>query len=1086
MTEVMQHKGMTRIVTTFLQGNLSVILILISLIVGAVAIAVTPREEDPQIVVPIADIMVNMPGASARQVERQVATPLEKLLYQIDGVEYVYSTSYPSYAVVTVRFYVGEDRERSWVKLYNKINSNLDLVPPGVTGWAVKPVEIDDVPIINLTLYSKIYSDYVLHRLAEELEIRLQAVKNAGKTYIVGGRRRQVTIHLSAQRMAGRGIAIDAVERAIKGANGSLQAGSLIQGDNVIDFHAGRFLITADEVKNLVVGVQNMSPVFLKDVARVADGPQEPDNYVRISYAKRAFTYMDPAAHGGKRPADIKPGVDYPAVTVAVAKRRGTNAVWVSEEVRAEAKAFAASALPKGVYLRVTRDYGQTADAKVNDLMEDLLVAIVIVVLLLAYTLGWREGIIIALAVPVTFSITLIINLLFHYTINRVTLFALILALGLVVDDPIVDVENIHRHFAMRNESPFDAIVSAVNEVRPPIILATLAVIISFVPMFFITGMMGPYMAPMALNVPVAMLSSLLVAFTITPWLSLHMLKGSYEHPVEKPYSMEDDRFFKIYSRVLNPMFKSSKLRKGLLGLIAVLMAFAVLLVVTGRVPLKMLPFDNKNELDIVIDMPEGTTLETTQATAADISRYLLGLPETTDVTSYSGTASPMDFNGLVRHYYLRQGPRYADVRVNFIDKEYREQQSHAIALRIRNGLTAIARRDGARIEIVENPPGPPVLDTLVAEVYGGIGQPYSQLVNKAKIVRSIMAKTPGVVDIDDFIVAPQKKVIFKIDRLKAALSGISEQQIAQALQGSIMGADPSALMIANEVRPVDIELRLPRQERALKAQLRQIMITGINGQQVFLADLGTFENTTIDQPIYHKNLKPVVYVFGDTAGLPPPNAVLDLESKIEHVRALKDVNVLWSGEGEWHVTIHVFRDLGIAFGIAVLGIYILLLYQTQSYLLPAIQLIALPLSVIGILPGFWLLNLLTAHPVGGWQNPVFFTATAMIGMIALSGIATRNAILLIEFVEERKKEGKPLRRSLIEAGALRTRPIFLTSLAAMLAAWPISLDPVFSGLAWALIFGIAVSTFFTLIVVPVVYFMAYGEVDSEEQKDQQ
>jgi multidrug efflux pump subunit AcrB len=1070
---------MTKIVTTFLQGNLSVILILISLIVGVVAIAVTPREEDPQIVVPIADILVNMPGASAREVERQVATPLEKLLYQIDGVEYVYSTSYPSQAVVTVRFYVGEDRERSWVKLYNKINSNLDLVPPGVTGWAIKPVEIDDVPIINLTLFSPHYSDYVLHRLAEELEIRLQSVKNAGKTYIVGGRQRQITVHLSPQRMAGRDIGMDAVERAIKSANGSLPAGSLIQGDKIVDLHAGRFLTSADEVKNIVVGVQGMKPVFLKDVATVGDGPAEPDNYVRICFAQRAFSYMDPAAHGGQKPPGIKADKDYPAVTVAVAKRRGTNAVWVSEEVLKEAQKFAHTALPEGVYLRVTRDYGQTADAKVNDLMEDLIVAIAIVVVLLAYTLGWREGIIIALAVPVTFSLTLLVNLLFHYPIHRVTLFALILALGLVVDDPIVDVENIHRHFAMRKESPFDAIVSAVNEVRPPIILATLAVIISFLPMFFITGMMGPYMAPMALNVPISMLASLLVAFTITPWLSLHMLKGSYEHPVHKPYNIEEDAFFKIYSRVLGPMFESRKLRRGLIALILVLLGFAVLLVFTGRVPLKMLPFDNKNELDVVIDMPEGTTLETTQAAAADIGGYLMRLPETTDVTTYSGTASPMDFNGLVRHYYLRQGPRYADVRVNFIDKQYRKDQSHAIALRVRDALTAIARRNGARIQIVENPPGPPVLDTLVAEVYGGIGEPYAKLVDAAKIVRSVMQKTPGVVDVDDFLVAPQKKTIFQVDRMKAAVNGISDEEIARALQGSVFGARPSSLMIDNEVRPVAIELRLPRQERALEADLMQLKITGAGGQKVFLSDLGTFVNTTIDQPIYHKNLQPVVYVFGDTAGLPPPNAVLDLEKEIAHVPALKNVNVDWSGEGEWFITLRVFRDLGIAFGVAVLGIYILLLYQTQSYLLPAIQLIALPLSVIGILPGFWLLNLLTAHPVGGWANPVFFTATAMIGMIALSGIATRNSILLIEFVEERKKEGKPIKRSLIEAGALRTRPIFLTSFAAMLAAWPISLDPVFSGLAWALIFGIAVSTFFTLIVVPVVYFMAYGHKDN-------
>jgi multidrug efflux pump subunit AcrB len=1075
VTEGKPQNLMTRIVAAFLEGNLSVILILISFVAGVVALSVTPREEDPQIVVPIADVIISMPGASAREVERQVSTRLEKLLYQIDGVEYVYSTSFPSQAIVTVRFYVGEDRERSWVKLYNKINSNIDQVPPGVTGWVIKPVEIDDVPIINLTLYSDRFSDYELHRMAEELEIRLQGVKNAGRTFIVGGRQRQISVHLSPQRMAGRDIGIDAIERALKTANVALPAGDLIQQDTVVRLDAGRFLSTSEEVGNLVVGAQNMKPVFLKEVATVEDGPGEAANYTRISFSDRAFSQIDPAAQGPARPPAIEPLKDYPAVTVAVAKRRGTNAVWVSEEVRKEAEQFAQKALPEGAHLRITRDYGRTADEKVNDLIEALLVAIAIVVLLLAYTLGWREGVIIALAVPITFSFTLLINLLLGYTINRVTLFALILALGLVVDDPIVDVENIHRHFAMRKQKPFDAVVSAVNEVRPPVILATLAVIFSFVPMFFITGMMGPYMAPMALNVPVAMLLSLLVAFTITPWLSLHMLRASYDHPTHRAYTLEEDPFFKGYSRILNPMFASRRLRWGLIALIGLLMAFAVWLVFSHRVPLKMLPFDNKNEFYVVVDMPEGTTLEQTEAAARDIAGYLIRLPEATDVMSYSGLAGPVDFNGLVRHYYQRQGPRFADVRVNLVGKKRREFQSHAITLRTRNDLQAIALRHGANIKIVEVPPGPPVIATIVAEVHGSLGEPYEQIVASAKIVRHLMEETPGIVDVDDTLVAAQKKTIFKVDRTKAALNGISGQQIAQALQGTVLGASPSSLRIDNEVHPVSIQLRLPREERTLQADLKQVMINGGNGQRVFLSELGTFADETIDQSIYHKNLNPVVYVFGETAGLPPPEAVLTLADKVEHARDLKDVNVIWSGEGEWDITLRVFRDLGIAFGVAVLGIYILLLYQTQSYLLPAIQLIALPLSVIGILPGFWLLNLITAQQVGGWGNPVYFTATAMIGMIALSGIATRNAILLIEFVEKRKKEGKPIKRSLIEAGALRTRPILLTSLAAMLAAWPITLDPIFSGLAWALIFGIAVSTFFTLIVVPVVYFMAYG-----------
>ena len=1102
---------MTRIVEAFLEGNLSVLLILISLIAGGIALLVTPREEDPQIVVPIADVLVSMPGASAREVERQVATRLEKLLYQIDGVEYVYSTSYPSRAIVTVRFYVGEDRERSWVRLHNKIQSNIDQVPPGVAGWVVKPVEIDDVPIMNLTLYSDRYDDYALRRMAEELEIRLQGVKNAGRTYIAGGRPRQIRVRLSPQLMAGRGVSIQDMQRAIQGANVTFPADNLIHENEERRLDAGRFLVSSAEVANLVVGIQDGRPVYLQEVAAIEDGPAEAETYTHIALGESAYSSMDPAAillhtlppsakegierspaaeQNGVLPAKIHRFKDYPAVTVAVAKRRGTNAVWVSEEILKEAERFAREVLPEDVQLRTTRDYGRTADEKVNDLVEALLVAIAIVVILLAYTLGWREGIIIALAVPVTFSFTLLINLLLGFTINRVTLFAMILSLGLVVDDPIVDVENIHRHFSMRTEPPKQAVISAVNEVRPPIILATLAVIISFVPMFFITGMMGPYMAPMALNVPVAMLMSLLVAFTITPWLSLHMLKGEYNRPRERPFSLEDSGLFKVYSRVMTPVMASRRLRWGILGLTILLFGFAVWLVLSHRVPLKMLPFDNKNELQLVIDMPEGTTLETTEATTNALADYLVRVPEVTDVSTYVGTSSPMDFNGLVRHYYLRRGAHVADIRINFVGKKQRRQQSHALGLRLRNDLQRIASLHGANIKIVETPPGPPVIATLVAEVYGKIGQPYEELVRAATKVRQHMEATRGVVDVDDVLVAPEKKLTFRVDRAKAMVHGISDRQIAETLQGTMVGAAPGSLGLDNEVNPVFIKLRLVREDRARQADLEQLMIKGANGEGVYLTDLGTFEAGTIDQPIYHKNLRPVVYVFGDTAGLPPPDAVLTLSDEVKNDPRLKGFDIVWSGEGEWDITLRVFRDLGIAFGIAVLGIYILLLYQTQSYLLPAIQLIALPLSVIGILPGFWLLNALTGHPVGGWGNPVYFTATAMIGMIALAGIATRNSILLIEFVEVQKSKGEPLGKSLIEAGALRTRPIFLTSLAAMLAAWPITLDPIFSGLAWALIFGIAVSTFFTLIVVPLVYYMAYakreGKADNgKAQKDE-
>jgi multidrug efflux pump subunit AcrB len=1085
-THAPSHNWINRIVEAYLTGNLSVLLILLSLIAGVVALWVTPREEDPQIVVPIADVIVSAPGASAREVERQVATRLEKLLYQIDGVEYVYSTSFASQAIVTVRFYVGEDRERSWVKLHNKIQSNIDQVPPLVAGWVVKPVEIDDVPLVNLTLYSSHYGDFELRRMAEELEIRLQAVKNTGRTYIVGGRPREISVRLSPQLMAGRGISTEDIQRAIRAANETLPAGELVSGDEEIQLKAGRFLASAEEVGRLVVGVRDARPVLLGEVATIVDGPAESESYTRIAFGEKAYSEIDPASDGSPLPAEIERLRDYPAVTVGVAKRKGTNAVWVSEEVRKEAERFAHEVLPDGVHMRVTRDYGKTADGKVDELVEALWVAIIIVVVLLAYSLGWREGIIIALAVPITFSFTLLVNLLLGYTINRVTLFALILSLGLVVDDPIVDVENIHRHFAMRTEPPHKAIMSAVNEVRPPIILATLAVIVSFLPMFFITGMMGPYMAPMALNVPVAMLMSLVVAFTVTPWLSLHMLKTVYDHPREKPVSLEESRLFIIYSKIMNSLIRNRALRWGILGLVLGLLGFAGWLVVSGRVPLKMLPFDNKNEFYVILDMDEGTSLEATEAAAHALADYLARTPEVTDVATYAGLSGPVDFNGLVRHYYLRRGSNVGEVRVNLVEKKRRSQQSHAMTLRLRNDLKRIADRHGANIKIVEIPPGPPVIATLVAEIHGESGRPYEELVRAGKTVGRLMEETPGVVDVDDVLVAPQRRIVFKVDRMKAALNGISQQQIAGALQGMVMGTGAGSLHVESEVYPTVVKLRLPREDMALRADLEQLMIKGAGGESVFLSDLGSFEEEVIDQPIYHKNLRPVVYVFGETAGLPPPEAVLALEDKVEQTRELDGVQVIWSGEGEWDITLRVFRDLGIAFGVAVLGIYILLLYQTQSYVLPAIQLIALPLSVIGILPGFWLLNVITGHPVGGWQDPVYFTATAMIGMIALAGIATRNSILLIEFVEERIKEGKPLLRALIEAGALRTRPIFLTSFAAMLAAWPITLDPIFSGLAWALIFGITVSTFFTLIVVPLVYYMAYGNENVQDKGDSQ
>ena len=1076
MTDQEQHGAVARIVKVFLQGNLSMLLILLTLVAGAVALLVTPREEEPQIVVPLADVMVQMPGASAEEVEKQVSTRLERLLYQIDGVEYVYSMSRPGMAVVTVRFYVGQDREDSLIKLYNKIAMHTDVVSPGITGWVVKPIEIDDVPIVNVTLWSDRYDDHQLRRMGEQVEIALQSIKNTGRTEIVGGRQRKISVWLDAEAMAAHRVSPLEISQVLQGANVNSASGSFVRNNREFLVESGPFLENSQELGKLVVGVYQSRPVYLRDVARLEDGPEEAKTYTHISFGPgRALVSGEKSAHRQR---------DYPAVTVAVAKQKGSNAVTVARNLEAKLEELQRDVLPNDVQVLITRNYGETANAKVNELISELGMAIVIVVGLIALTLGWREAVIVVLAVPLTFGLTLLVNLLAGYTINRVTLFALILSLGLVVDDPIVDVENIFRHFRMRLQRPRLAVFMAVNEVRPPIILATLAVIVSFLPLFFITGMMGPYMRPMALNVPVAMMASMVVAFTATPWLSYHILKSQYGRQ-EEPFVLENSALYRVYRLVISP-FLNHRWAAWLfiLGLIA-LFVLASLLAVTGTVPLKMLPFDNKNEFQIVVDMPEGTSLETTDAVLSDLASRLRSVPEVTEVLTFAGTASPIDFNGMVRHYYLRQGPHLGDLRVNLLPKEDRQQQSHEILLRLRDDLVRIGKQHGADIKLVEVPPGPPVFSTLVAEVYGRPGHGYDELIAGAKQLRALMQTERGVVDLDDTVEADQTKYVFLIDKEKASLHGVSTQKIAATVRLALAGSSPGeqsmltagagVLHLKRELNPLRIELHLPRAKRSSLVDLERLSVKTATGNLIQIAELGHFEKTIQDKTIYHKNLQRVCYVFGEMAGRPPAEAVLRLESRLKKEPLSAALTVDWAGEGEWKITLDVFRDLGIAFGAAVLGIYMLLVWESSSYVMPLVLMLAIPLTVIGILPGFWLLNLFWDQPVGGYANPVFFTATAMIGMIALSGIATRNGILLIEFVHAELKRCGDLRESLIKSGAVRFRPIFLTAGAAMLGAWPITLDPVFSGLAWALIFGLLVSTAFTLILVPVVYWLVYA-----------
>ena len=1061
MSEETKPKGiLVSIVGTFLEGHLSVLLAALALALGLAAIIFTPREEEPQIVVPMADIYVQAPGASAEEVEKLVATPLERLLWQIDGVEYVYSVSERGRAVVTVRFYVGEDREDSLVKLHNRISSNLDTATPIVEGWVIKPVEIDDVPIVTITLSSETHDDHALRRVGEEVLARLDHVENVSRTRIAGGRRLEVRVEPTPEAMMAYGISLLEISQALAAADTSLVAGDFARVDQSITVESGPFLQDAAEVASLVIGVHQGVPVHVHDVASVELGPEEPRTHTRIGVTPT----------GGAAGA----GTLHEAVTLAVAKKKGTNAVAVAQNVIARMGEIEETILPEGIDVRVTRDYGATADEKVNELLFSLFFAMVTVVGLLVFVLGWREGLIVALAVPISFALALFVNLIFGYTINRVTLFALILTLGLVVDDPITNVDNIQRHILAGKRKAKAATLAAVQEVLPPVIMSTLTVIVSFLPLFFITGMMGPYMGPMAVTVPMTVTFSTVAALSIVPWASYKLLKKRWGKGTEEA---DASPFLqKAYAWGVGPFLRSRGMRWLLFFGILGLLAGCGLLVVTKRVPMKMLPFNNKDELQLTIDLPEGTTLERTDAVTRDFEQYLFTVPEVTDFESYVGTYSPIDFNGLVRHYYFREAEHLADIRLNLAGKDDRAQQSHAIALRIRDDLQRMADRHGARIAIVESPPGPPVLATIVGEIGGPPERSYTELIDASALVLARMREEPGLVDVDTMAEEPHDHLEFRLDREKAALHGVDSAQVAQTLRVALDGAQPAAIHRPSERQPLLVRLQLPRASRSGDAELGRIAMKGTDGLTIPLDELGTFERIPHDAPIYHKNLERVVMVFGEMAGRAPAEAILELQSHFKENALPGSIEIDWAGEGEWDITLSVFRDLGLAFGAAMIGIYLLLVVQTSSFLMPLLIMTAIPLTAIGILPGFWILNLIVDHPVGGYATPVFFTATAMIGMIALGGIVVRNSIVLIEFIQNCEAEGMPLREAILKSGAVRMRPILLTAATTALGAWPITLDPIFSGLAWALIFGLFASTAFSLLVVPVTYLAFYGK----------
>jgi multidrug efflux pump subunit AcrB len=1073
-----------------MDGALPALVLAVALLSGAFALLNTPVEEEPQIVVPMADVMISAPSLSAREVERLVTTPLEKVLTQIDGVEHIYSTSSTGAAVVTVRFFVGENREDSLIKLYNKVLSNQDLVPAAVESWTIKPLEIDDVPIVIATLWSddSDVGDYELRRLAEEIALDLQSVAETNRIDVTGGRPRQLRVELDATAMAGRNTSIDDVLFALAASNVREPAGVLERGDVALMLETNALIRNARDLAQLTINVVDGVAVRLLDVARIVDGPAEPADYHWIAFG--------PAHSRASLPEQPRPAVD-----IAVAKKKGANAVTVAHDVEARLKTLAQELFPAGVHYEITRNYGATADAKIDDLLSSLVIAVGTVVALIGVFLGWRAAVVVAVAVPVCYGITLMLGYAAGYTINRVTLFALILALGLLVDDPITGVDNMERHLG--RSDPSTDILRAIMEIRVPLLMSTLAIVIAFAPMMFITGMMGPYMAPMAFNVPVAVILSTVVAFVVTPWLGRRLLK-----PATVPASAAA---YDWYTRLLTPLLESRRRAWVFLGVIVIALLLAMLLPMLRLVPLKLLPYDNKSEFQVVVDAPEGTTLERTDAVLTALSSYLTTIGEVISVTGYSATHSAMDFNGLVRHYFLRTADHEGELRVQLVDKFSRHEQSHGLVLRLRPTLTAIGTAAGVSVKLVEVPPGPPVIASVVAEHYGTPTTPYATLITAARTTAERLAREPGAVDVDTSTAAPSQRLVFVPDREKAALSGVAADTIARALRVANQGMVAGFVDAPDEAQALPITVTIPYSQRD---DLTHLDVKGLPGitkirdrggvrdaptPLVSMAELGRFESVLDDQPIYHKDLRPVAYAFAEVAGSVPAEVIYDLDADLGAPAAAgpprpaagrtylapgggqpwalpPEVEISWAGEGEWNITLRVFRDLGIAFGVAILGLFIVIRLQTGSANLTLIILLAIPLTAIGIMPGFWLLNVLTSNTIGAYSDRVLFTATGMIGMIALAGIVVRNSLILIEFIVQQRAAGVAVRAAVLSAGAARARPVLLTAGTTLLGNLVITLDPIFSGLAWAIVFGIVASTALTLIVVPTVYALAYGD----------
>ena len=1055
----MQEGISGKIANFFINSKLTILLMIGLMIIGSYSSMLIPREEEPQINVPMADIMVGYPGANPAEVESRVIQPLEKVISNIKGVEHVHSMAMNGQAMLIVQFLVGQDVERSYVKLYDELAKHENMFPQGVYKPMVKTRSIDDVPMLGLTLWSEKLNDFEIKQVAEEVTSEIEKVKDVAITKEIGGNNREVKVILDKDKMAENGVDPLSIMQMIQANNGSSQSGSFVSNDKEYLLTTGEFLKTSEDIENIVVGVNANMPVYLKQVATIKDGASTPKSYVSFGYGKTNEKFKANQS-------------EYPAVTISIGKVKGADAMKIAEKIIERVEHLKKTIITDDVHVEVTRNYGETASDKVGELLMHLGIAIIAVTVLVMLAMGWRGGLVVFFSVPLTFALTLFSYYLLGYTLNRITLFALVFVVGIVVDDSIIIAENMHRHFKMKRLPFKQAAIYAINEVGNPTILATFTVIAAILPMAFVSGMMGPYMSPMPIGASIAMLLSLFVALTVTPYLGYHLLHEKEEQEHKEEAGLETSWIYKVYNKIERPFLENSTKRRTMLAITLVLLIGSMVMFFTKQVVVKMLPFDNKNEFQIVIDMPEGTTLERTAAVTKEIAQYISTQPEVVNYQNYIGTSAPITFNGLVRHYDLRGGSNMADIQVNLLHKEERAIQSHGIAKVMRPEIQKIAKKYGANVKIIEVPPGPPVLSTLVAEIYG---PDYDNQIKVANQVKGILETTPDIVDIDWMVEDNQTEYQLVVDKEKAMLNGIAPQQIVGNLTYLLKEYPISNLYDQNANNSVGIVLSLDDKDKTSLADIKQIKVKGSRGNVVSVGDLVQVKEGTLQKTIYRKDQKRVVYVTADMAGAleSPVYAILGMNERLQKMKLPKgykvnelymeqpedesDFTVKW--DGEWQITLEVFRDLGAAFLIVIVIIYMLIVGWFQNFKTPMVMMMAIPLSLVGIVLGHWLLG-------------AFFTATSFIGMIALAGVMVRNSVLLIDFIEIRLNDGVPLKQAIIEAGAVRTTPILLTTGAVVIGASIILFDPIFQGLAISLVAGAIVSTLLTLIVVPLIYYI--------------